>query len=329
MTESPQLPRLSIASLGGTVSMQVDTVEGGVTPTLDCEKQLSLLPALRQMAHLEVATLGMLPSASLGFVTLLEVLAWARGQIARGAQAVMLTQGTDTLEETAYFFDLLWPFDAPLVLTGAMRSASQPGCDGPANLLAAAQVALAQASQGRGVLVVINDQIHSAAEVRKVASLAMSAFESPGSGPVGEVVEGVARYHLQPSPREVLPLPHRLDHRVALLEACLDADPALLQALPALGYEGLVIAGFGAGHVSGAWSEMLGQLTPGLPVIVATRTGRGPTALATYGFVGGEIDLQKKGLHMAGQLCPRKCRVLLWLLIGSGSQALLPTWLPR
>lgn len=109
----------------------------------------------------------------------------------------------------------------------------------------------------------------------------------------------------------------------------MDADTALLQALPALSYEGLVIAGFGAGHVSGAWSEMLGQLTPGLPVIMATRTGRGATALATYGFVGGEIDLQKKGLHMAGQLSPRKCRVLLWLLIGSGRQALLHTWLPR
>lgn len=329
MTEVTGLPRLSIASLGGTVSMQVDTVEGGVTPTLDCEKQLSLLPELRQMANLEVATLGMVPSASLGFVTLLEVLAWARGQIEHGAQAVMLTQGTDTLEETAYFFDLLWPFDAPLVLTGAMRSASQPGSDGPANLLAAAQVALAQGSRGRGVLVVINDQIHSAARVRKVASLAMVAFESPGSGPLGEVVEGVACYYHQPSPREVLPLPHRLDHRVALLEACLDADTVLLQALPTLGYEGLVIAGFGAGHVSGAWAEMLGQLTPHLPVVMATRTGRGPTALATYGFVGAEIDLQKKSLHMAGQLCPRKCRVLLWLLIGSGRQPLLHTWLPH
>ncbi|KEY89964.1 putative L-asparaginase periplasmic precursor [compost metagenome] len=328
MTEATtRLPRLAIASLGGTVSMQTGAVECGVTPTLDCEKQLSMLPELREMALLEVATLGMVPSASLGFMMLLEVLAWARDQVERGAQAVILTQGTDTLEETAYFFDLLWPLDTPLVLTGAMRSASQPGSDGPANILAAAQVALAPASHRRGVLVVINDQIHSAASVRKTASLAMAAFESPGRGPLGEVVEGVAFYHQQPPPRFVLPLPHRLEHRVVLLEACLDADTALLQALPMLGYEGLVIAGFGAGHVSGNWSEMLEQLLPSMPIIVASRTGSGPTARATYGFVGAEIDLQKQGVHMAGQLCPRKCRILLWLLIGTGRQSLLHTWL--
>ncbi|WAB99212.1 asparaginase [Pseudomonas putida] len=329
MTEVENLPRLSIASLGGTVSMQADAPGRGVTPSLDCEKQLALLPQLREMAQLEVATLCLVPSASLSFVMLLEVLAWARVEIEAGSQAVILTQGTDTLEETAYFFDLLWPYDAPLVLTGAMRSASQPGSDGPANLLAAAQVALAQESRGRGALVVINDQIHCATRVRKTASLAMAAFESPGSGAVGELVEGMAVYRQMPCPRAVLPLPERVEHRVALLEACLDADTALLQAVAAFGFEGLVIAGFGAGHVSSAWSDVLGELAPNLPVIVATRTGSGTTARSTYGFAGAEIDLQSKGVHMAGQLCPRKCRILLWLLLGSGQQSSLCTWLPH
>ena len=260
---------------------------------------------------------------------MLEVLAWARGEVARGAHAVILTQGTDSLEETAYFLDLLWPFDAPLVMTGAMRAASQPGNDGPANLLAAAQVALAPGSRGRGVLVLMNDQVHCAARVRKTASLAVAAFESPGYGALGDVVEGTVMYRQPPGPREVLPLPHRTEHRVAMLEACLDADTALLKATATLGYEGLVIAGFGAGHVSGSWSEVLGHLTPTLPVIVATRTGSGPTATASYGFAGAEIDLQSKGVHMAGQLCPRKCRILLWLLIGIGRQQQLHGWLPR
>lgn len=260
---------------------------------------------------------------------MLEVLAWARGEVARGAHAVILKQGTDSLEETAYFLDLLWPFDAPLVMTGAMRAASQPGNDGPANLLAAAQVALAPGSRGRGVLVLMNDQVHCAARVRKTASLAMAAFESPGCGALGDVVEGAVEYRQPPGPREVLPLPHRTEHRVAMLEACLDADTALLKATAALGYEGLVIAGFGAGHVSSSWSEVLGHLAPTLPVIVATRTGSGPTATASYGFAGAEIDLQSKGVHMAGQLCPRKCRILLWLLIGTGRQQLLHGWLPR
>ncbi|MFJ4055263.1 asparaginase [Pseudomonas sp. NPDC089743] len=329
MTEVEHLPRLSIASLGGTVSMQADAPGRGVTPSLDCEKQLALLPQLRELAQLEIATLCLVPSASLSFVMLLEVLAWARAEIEAGSQAVILTQGTDSLEETAYFFDLLWPYDAPLVLTGAMRSASQPGSDGPANLLAAAQVALAQESRGRGALVVINDQIHCSTRVRKTASLAMAAFESPGSGAIGELVEGMAVYRQMPCPRAVLPLPERVEHRVALLEACLDADTALLQAVAAFGFEGLVIAGFGAGHVSSAWSDMLGELAPNLPVIVATRTGSGTTARSTYGFAGAEIDLQSKGVHMAGQLCPRKCRILLWLLLGTGQQSSLCSWLPH
>ncbi|MFJ4455690.1 asparaginase [Pseudomonas sp. NPDC089392] len=327
MNEQTSLPRLAIGSLGGTVSMQASTLGCGVRPTLGCDAQLAQVPQLRELADLEVATLGLLPSASMGFAALLDVLAWARAEVERGAQAVILTQGTDSLEETAYFLHLLWPFDAPLVMTGAMRAANQPGNDGPANLLAAAQVALAQDSRGRGVLVVMNDQVHCAARVRKTASLAMAAFRS-GCGPLGDVVEGVVVYRQAPARRKVLPLPHCTEHRVALLEVCLDADTALLQAVATLGYEGLVIAGFGAGHVSGGWSEVLGQLVPALPVIVATRTGSGPTASASYGFAGAEIDLQAKGVQMAGQLCPRKCRILLWLLIGTGRQQQLHSWLP-
>ncbi|MFF7062018.1 asparaginase domain-containing protein [Pseudomonas sp. NPDC008258] len=327
MIEHLSLPRLSIASLGGTVSMRAGVAGCGVKPTLDCEQQLLQIPELREMAQLNVASLCLVPSASLDFATMLEVLEWARREVERGAQAVVVSQGTDSLEETAYLLDLLWPFDAPLVMTGAMRSASQPGNDGPANLLAAAQVALAHGSCGRGVLVVMNDQVHSPARVRKTASMAIAAFESPDCGPLGEVVEGVVVYRHPPGRREVLPLPHRTDQRVALLEACLDADTALLQAVATLGYEGLVIAGFGAGHVAANWSDVLGHLAPTLPVVVATRTGSGPTARTTYGFEGAEIDLQKKGVHMAGQLCPRKCRILLWLLIGTNRQHELQAWL--
>jgi len=329
MKEQTSLPRLAVASLGGTVSMQASDSGSGVKAKLGCEEQLANVPQLREMARLETATLGLLPSASLCFTALLDVLAWARAAVEDGAQAVILTQGTDSLEETAFFLHLLWPFDVPLVMTGAMRAASQPGNDGPANLLAAAQVALAQGSRARGVLVVMNDQVHCAAHVRKTASLALAAFASPGSGPIGEVVEGVVLYRQPPGRREVLALPHRTDHRVVLLEACLDADTALLQAVASLGYEGLVIAGFGAGHVSSCWADALGTLVPAMPVIVATRTGSGPTASASYGFTGGEIDLQRKGVHMAGQLCPRKCRILLWLLIGVGRQHQLHRWLSR
>lgn len=329
MSAQPSLPCVAIGSLGGTVSMQATAPGQGVTPQLDCQALLAALPQLEGLARFTTASLCLLPSPSLSFCSLLQILAWAQQQVEAGAHAVVLTQGTDTLEETGYFLDLLWPFDAPLVLTGAMRPASHPGADGPANLLAAVQVALADTSRGRGVLVVIHEQIHRAAEVRKCASLALAAFDSPGVGPAGEVVEGLPVYRHAPTRRHTLPVPARTTHRVALLEACLDADTALLQAVADQGYDGLVVAGFGAGHVSAQWADCMAVIARQLPVIVATRTGSGATARATYGFAGSEIDLQAKGMQMAGALCPRKCRILLWLLLGMADTPQLSEWLAR
>lgn len=314
------MPRLAFGALGGTVSMQSGDAELGVTPVLSGETLLAALPQLGRMAQIHVETLCLVPSASLTFIQLLEVLRWAKSQVESGAVAVVLTQGTDTLEEVAYFLGLLWPYDAPLILTGAMRAASQPGADGPANVLAAVQVALAQSSRGRGAQVVINDQIHAAEHVRKTDSLAMAAFSSAHVGVNGLVVEGQPCYVRPVVARTLLPEPTRWDHRVALLEASLDADTLLLQQVACAGYEGLVIAGFGAGHVSQAWAQRVQTLAKEMAVVIASRAGAGPTARQTYGFAGGEIDLQGKGATMAGFLCPRKCRVLLWLLIGSGMQ---------
>lgn len=311
------LPILAIGALGGTVSMQAQTPGAGVVPAVGAEQMFEALPQLRDMARINAATLQLLPSASLEFVHLLEVLAWARLQVAEGAHGVVLTQGTDTLEESAYFLDLLWDSDAPLVLTGAMRAASQVSADGPANLLAAAAVALADNSRKRGVLVVMNDQVHAAAHVRKVHTLALDAFKSANGGALGVMVEGHVHYHAGPGERELLPLPGRMDHRVALLEASLGADTLLLERVVELGYEGLVIAGFGAGHVSHTWAKTLGDICEYIPVVVGSRTGAGATASHSYGFVGGEIDLQGRGALMAGPRCPRKCRVRLWLMLGS------------
>lgn len=328
MTRRHDLPNLSIGSLGGTVSMQAYEPGEGVMPRLNCTDLLAAIPQLRGLARISATTLCLLPSASLDFVQLIDVLRWARAQVEEGANAVVLTQGTDSLEEVAYFLDLLWTYDTPLVLTGAMRAPGQAGADGPANLLSAVQVALAVSSRGRGVQVVMNDQVHAAARVRKIDSLSMAAFASPGFGPDGVMVEGQPCYLREPALRTVLPEPQRADHKVALLEACLAADTSLLECLEAAGYEGVVIAGFGAGHVSSEWASSLATIAARMPVIVASRTGCGPTAQASYGFAGGEMDLQTKGVHLAGFLCPRKCRVLLWLLLGSHLQKRVSSHFP-
>ena len=311
--------KMSIATLGGTLSMQRTTPGAGITPVLGGEALLASTPALKELADVHVESLSLLPSASMDFDFLLTVLSWAKRQIAQGAQGVVITQGTDTLEETATFFEYLWDLDQPLVLTGAMRGADQPGADGPANVLDACRVALSNDSAKRGVLVVMNAEIHQALTVRKTHSLALQAFASPNVGPAGMIIEHRVHFSRPAAARKTLPWPVRTTQKVALLEAVLSADTSLVEQLVPLGYEGLVIAGFGAGHVSEQWSTVLEPIAAQMPIIVSTRCGAGSTASDTYGFKGGEIDLINKGLHMGGCLCPRKARILLWLLIGSDS----------
>lgn len=321
------LPKLAIAALGGTVSMQPGAAGEGVIPTVSGKTLLAAVPELSMLADVRVETLGLLPSASLDFEFLLSVLSWANFQIRQGATGVVIVQGTDSLEETSAFFDYLWDHDAPLVLTGAMRSAGQAGADGPANLLDACRVALATSSCQRGAQVVMNGQIHPARAVRKTDALAVQAFSSAIVGPAGLLMEDTVRYLRPPSPRTVLPLPTQTTQRIALLEASLSADDLLLENILALGYDGLVIAGFGAGHVSEHWADGIETIASKIPVIIATRTGSGATARSTYGFKGGEIDLQRRGAAMAGCLCPRKARILLWLLVGCQRQGELARYL--
>lgn len=308
------LPLLAIAGLGGTLGMQAGSAGSGLLPALDAQDLVAGLPQLGRLARVDAQTLQRLPSASLSLPQLLDLLHWANAQVRAGARGVVVTQGTDTLEESAWLLDLLWRHPQPLVFTGAMRAASQVGADGPANLLAAATVALARESQGRGVLVAFNDEVHRARHVRKCDTLALGAFASPGHGPVAVFVEGLPRYRQPPWRRQTLPLPGPGDRPVALLEATLGADTLLLRRVVALGYAGLVVAGLGAGHVSQAWAEALGEIATQIPVLIASRTGQGSTASRSYGFTGGEIDLQRRGAIMAGDLCPRKGRLLLWLL---------------
>ncbi|MFD4674505.1 asparaginase [Lentzea sp. NPDC058450] len=293
--------RVAVASLGGTITM---TGSGAVAPTLGAADLVAGLEVG------EIATLATIPGASLTFTTLLEAFDWAHEQVRDGARGVVIIQGTDTLEETAYFFDCLWPHDEPVVVTGAMRHPGLPGADGPANLAAAVSVAAAQNSRGRGALLVLNDEVHAARWVRKAHSSLMNAFQS-FPGPAGLVVEGTPRYF---HPAHRFPALSRPDAvpAVPLIEATVDDDGSILDWL---NVEGVVVAATGVGHVSAGMAEAISRAR--FPVVVASRTGAGTTFSGTYGFVGSESDLIKRGAVMAGWLCPRKARVLLRLAIGA------------
>ncbi|HVD29056.1 MAG TPA: asparaginase domain-containing protein, partial [Mycobacteriales bacterium] len=231
-------------------------------------------------------------------------------------------QGTDTIEETAYLLDLYWDRPEPLVVSGAMRAPSAAGADGPANLLAATVVAGSAAARDRGVLVVLNDDVHAAVRVRKTDTVAMHAFDSAPFGPVGRVHERRVSFAGGPARWPALPLPVAgRAPRVALLETHLGDCGDLLRLVADDGYDGVVLAGFGAGHVSAALAEVVGEVVPRCPVVLASRTGGGPVLTGTYGFVGSEQDLLARGVLPAGWLDPRKARLLLWALLAAGADA--------
>jgi L-asparaginase len=312
-------PRVAVASLGGTITMTSDAGDGaGVRPTLGIDELLAAVPALEAVAELKAETLATLPGASLQFSDVLGAMDWARSAVADGADGVVVVQGTDTLEETAYLLDLHWDRPEPIVVTGAMRAPRITGTDGPANVLAAVLTAAVRQSRDLGVLVAMNDVVHAAVRVRKMHSTAVDAFHSPGFGPLGHVHEGRVTYGNQPVRWPALPRPTQASPRVALLETCLGDDGGMLELVVDAGYDGVVLAAFGAGHVPAGLALAVSRVTPRCPVVLASRTGGGTTLRRTYGFVGSERDLVERGAVPAGWLDPRKARVLLWSLLASG-----------
>ncbi|MHA7957851.1 asparaginase [Streptomyces sp. L500] len=308
-----------LLALGGTIS-----VPGrGRGARLSGAEITAAVPGLTELGvPLDVRDVQAVPGGSLTFAEFLDVVAIASRAVAEGADGVVVTQGTDSLEETAFLADLVWPHDAPFVLTGAMRQPAMAGADGPANVLAAVRVATAPEARGAGALVVFNDEVHAARWVRKTHSTSTATFASPNTGPLGHIVEGRVRMLLTPSRHE--PLPAGLDRerladtRVALHVVTLDDDGTQLQGLEAT-HRGLVVAGFGVGHVPGALAPRLGALAEHMPVVLTSRTGSGPVLRHTYSAPGSETDLRRRGLIDSGFLDPYKARVLLRLLLAAGA----------
>ncbi|QSB14185.1 asparaginase [Natronosporangium hydrolyticum] len=309
--------RVAVLGLGGTIAM-TPTGDGGATPALSAADLIAAVPGLAETSIIvETVEVARLPGASLDFARLAATAATARKQIEAGASGAVVVQGTDTIEETAYLLDLLHDRPEPLVVTGAMRHPGLAGADGPANLLAAITTAAHPDARGQGVLVVISDEIHAARRVRKTHTSSPATFCSPDSGPLGRVVEGTPVLLSRLAARNVLPLADDVTWpQVGLLTITLGDDGRRWPAL-AEGYDGLVVAAFGAGHVPEATVPALADLARRLPVVLASRTGAGPVLSNTYGFPGSESDLLARGLIRAGFLDPYKARILLTVLLAT------------
>jgi len=314
------LPKLVIFALGGTIASSAGPGEGA-TIRISGAELLGAIPQARDIADVEVHGLTMAPSGDLRLADMIGLRAAIGKAIGTGAAGVVVTQGTDTLEETAYALDLLTTFGQPIAVTGAMRHAGLPGSDGPANLLAAIRVAASQEAAGLGAVVVFNDEIHAARHVRKRHTSSTATFGSPLTGPLGYVTEDRVRVLLRPNGRLHIRIPDdAAEVRVAQVGVFFDDDGRLVRAVPSLGYEGMVLAAFGGGHVPSWIAPILGEVSGRIPVVLASRTTAGENLRSTYGYPGSESDLIARGLIPAGGLDPAHATVLLRLLLMAGVQ---------
>jgi L-asparaginase len=309
------LPKVTVLSLGGTIS-STETGGNGVEPTLTGEALVEDVPEISQVAEVSAESFRQVPGSELTLNDIIELSTEIKDHLERGAAGVVVTQGTDSIEETAFVLDLLVNEDAPVVVMGAMRNPTLPGAEGPANLLASVEVAASDVARGVGTVVVMNDEIHAARFVQKTHTSNPATFRSALTGPIGYVSEENVRIVTRPVGRHHVDLSEETQARpVFLYTVALGDDGRLLSTIRQSGYEGLVVEAFGVGHVHSVMAEPLGDLAGKMPVVLASRTGSGEVHRNTYGFTGSESDLLDRGLINAGMLDGPKARLFLSLLL--------------
>jgi L-asparaginase len=313
-------PHVVIIFTGGTIAMLPDALTGAAVPALRGADLLARVPEAGALAELEAIDWGLVPASHLHFSQVLEVFALARAAAARPeVSGVVIVQGTDVLEETAFAWDLLHDGEAPIVVVGAMRSAGDADSDGPRNLADAVRVAGDPRMRGQGVCVVLGGLVLPADDAAKMHSQAVDAFQAPNHGPLGRVVDG--QLHLWRSRvarRRLAAVPASAAEPVVLLTAVVSTDGGLLRATLGMGAVGVVVEGTGAGNTDADLLAAAGEaISRGVPIALATRCPAGPVG-PVYGFPGGGRSWLQAGALLAGTLSGPKARVALALGLGAG-----------
>jgi L-asparaginase len=312
------LSRVAVVFTGGTISMRHDPVAGGNVPALSGADILARVPGVADIADIVAIDRGLTPASHFSFPALFGIHDAIAAALADPDTAgVVVVQGTDTIEETALFFDLLHDGPKPVVVTGAMRAASAPDYDGPANVRDAVRVAASQAMAGAGVVVVLAGTIEPADDVTKTHTTAFDTFRSLNSGSLGRVGERGVEISRRRGPRRHV-IASTAAERVHLVTATVAMDGTPIDALRAAGADGFIVEATGGGNTSaGLLAAAERAIAAGLPVVLTTRCPSGE-ASGAYAFPGGGATWLRAGALLSGHLGGPKARVALALGLGAG-----------
>jgi L-asparaginase len=312
------MPRVAVVFTGGTISMGFDPVAGGNVPALDGAAILARTPGLESIADVLPIDRGLTPASHFTWADLLLLGGVIQDSLDDPMiDGVVVVQGTDTIEETAFAWDLVVRSSKPVVVTGAMRASHEDGYDGPANLRGAVTAAASPTLRDVGVVVALSGTLEAADDVTKMHTRAFDTFQSPNRGSLGRVADEDVNM-LQPrGPRRALHTIPADGARVELVQAGIGTDGSLLDAAVATGVAGVVVAATGAGNTS---ASLLGAaqraMAGGVVVVLASRCPSGAVSTA-YAFPGGGATWVRAGAIPAGTLCAIKARVALALGLGA------------
>ncbi len=307
---------IALVTTGGTIACR--DAGSGAVPQLSGADLLRLVGVPADLPAVEITEFARIPGCEMTPAHMAELAEMVTRELAREDRCgAVVTHGTDTIEESAFVCHLTVPPDKPVVFTGSLRNASDLSWDGPRNLLDALRVAAAPATRGLGVLLVMNEEIHSARFVTKSNGLILGAFQSPACGPVGRIYNGTALFLTRSLPPACRLAP-TLDEAVAVVRALSGDALSLTATLARPELHGLVVEGFGSGRVPASWVEPLhAAVRRGIAVVLASRTGAGMIG-DPYGYTGSATGLLGLGLIPAHELPGHKARLQLMLALGNG-----------
>ncbi len=300
--------------------MRVDERRGGAVPALGGAELLARAPGLGEIADLEPVDWGLVSASHFAFDQLLELAGLVRAALDRpDVDGAVLVQGTDTIEETSFLYDLLHRSSKPLVIVGAMRNADQPGYEGPANLRDAIRCAVDPRLQGQGVVVAMGGTVHAADDVTKTHTEAYATFQSLNFGPLATIDDGgIVVLRRRERRRSLGAIPDAAAEPVLLVTAVIGERGDIVRLALERDVRGIVVAATGAGNTT---PELLAAcrdaMAQGVPVVITTRCPSG-RARPAYGFPGGGMDWAHAGAIFAGHLGGPKARIALALGVGAG-----------